>query len=384
MINGFNVIVDVKSEIYNFIKDLCDSTFEDFATHESVPNSVYVLGHTQASDNIERFKQMAIDPRFLMIYCNSNEGSKILLNRLRMLGLDNPTFKQRILSIATGHMDESYRHMSQEYWLHKVYQDPRNSFAIEYIDVFDKLDKPYTFLFLNGSARPHRKYLIEQFRKTKLLNNSLWTCLDSQNSASPHFSLSDNRMFSPNIVRWLPPHYEINESLTEAEFISRYTQRVPPQDRQFDRLGRIVSPRVEMFLKPEPYEDTYFSLVTETQYEYPYSFRTEKIAKPLAVGHPWIVAANRGFYRDMRNIGFKTFEGIIDESFDLIDNHQDRMERIVQVVDDLCSNDLNSFLTSCKDICKYNQQHLKTVAENTVKEMPERFTNFIKTNVSKP
>jgi hypothetical protein len=133
----------------------------------------------------------------------------------------------------------------------------------------------------------------------------------------------------------------------------------------------------EIYLKAEPYIDTYFSVVTETVFEYPYSFRTEKIWKPIAMGHPWIAVANAGYYRDMRNLGFQTFNGIIDESFDLIDNNQQRIDRIATVVKDLCQQDLASFLKECYTVCKYNQQHLAEMRLRVRQEFPDRFFQFL-------
>jgi len=133
----------------------------------------------------------------------------------------------------------------------------------------------------------------------------------------------------------------------------------------------------EIYLEPSPYIDTYFSLVTETVYEYPYSFRTEKTAKVLAIGHPFIIAGSVGFYRDLRNLGFKTFDSVIDESFDLIENHQDRMNKIHDIVKDLCQQDLTSFLSACKDVCKYNQQHLQEIIPRIRSDFPQKFFNLI-------
>jgi hypothetical protein len=387
MLHGLNIIIDVKSEIYPFIKHLCDVEFELFADHESIPNSVYILGHTQTFDNMNRVQEMAMDPRFTIIYCNANEGSKIFLDRLELLGIDELAKNKKILTICTGDLDSNYRHLPFEFWLHKVYRDPKNKTAIEYTDVFANEDKPYNFLFLNGQARPHRKFLVERLRETGQLDRALWSWLDSRNSLSRNFLLPRGKiqlMLTPNTVRWLPPYYEVNEILTQEEFMYRYQQRIPRdekwKDAQFDRPGQVKSPRLEIFLKPEPYEDTYFSLVSESEYEYPHSLRSEKIAKPIAVGHPWIVASNRGFYQEMRHLGFRTFDGIIDESFDLIDNHQDRMERIVEIVTDLCKQDLKSFLSACKDICKHNQQHLGVISMEVEQELANRFSNFIKPN----
>ena len=103
----------------------------------------------------------------------------------------------------------------------------------------------------------------------------------------------------------------------------------------------------------------------------------EKIAKVLAMGHPWICATNAGFYRDMRNLGFRTFDGIIDESFDSIDDPKTRMDRVVDVVRDLCHQDLDSFLGACQDACKYNQGRLLELIEHENQSFPKRFFQFL-------
>jgi hypothetical protein len=124
------------------------------------------------------------------------------------------------------------------------------------------------------------------------------------------------------------------------------------------------------------YRDTYFSLVTETVFNYPYSFRTEKIWKPVAIGHPWIVAASQGYYRDMRNLGFRTFNHLIDESFDQIENNRERLDRTVEVIKDLCQQDLSSFLAAAQETCKYNQQRLVELRTEVRNQFPGRFFEF--------
>jgi hypothetical protein len=125
------------------------------------------------------------------------------------------------------------------------------------------------------------------------------------------------------------------------------------------------------------YIDTYFSLVTETEFHHPYSFRTEKIWKPIMAGHPWIGAGSCGFYRDLKNLGFKTFDYLIDETFDQIINSQQRIERVAQVVEDLCQQDLSKFLDEAKQTCKYNQQHFLELYSKVLNKLPSQFIQFI-------
>jgi hypothetical protein len=130
-------------------------------------------------------------------------------------------------------------------------------------------------------------------------------------------------------------------------------------------------------IKAEPYIDTYFSVVTETVFTYPYSFRTEKIWKPIAMAHPWICCANYGFYRDIKKLGFKTYGHLIDESFDSLENTQDRLNKITDVITDLCQQDLPSFLAAAKDTGKYNQQLMQELTPKIISQFPQQFTNFI-------
>jgi hypothetical protein len=87
--------------------------------------------------------------------------------------------------------------------------------------------------------------------------------------------------------------------------------------------------------------------------------------------------ANQGYYRDLHRLGFKTFGHVIDESFDSIENNQKRIERIAQVVEDLCKQDLASFLEQCYNTCKYNQNHLAEMRLKVRQEFPNRFLQFI-------
>jgi hypothetical protein len=147
--------------------------------------------------------------------------------------------------------------------------------------------------------------------------------------------------------------------------------------------GNFIKPQLfnntwgDAVIDERAYADTYFILVTETVFNYPHSFRTEKIWKPVAVGHPWIAVSNAGFYQDLKHMGFKTFGHLIDESFDQIQNSQDRIERIAQVVEDLCRQDLAKFVKECYTTCKYNQQHHAELRHQVPRQLPDNFLKFI-------
>jgi hypothetical protein len=178
-------------------------------------------------------------------------------------------------------------------------------------------------------------------------------------------------MATPTPIQHLPTKYEVDR------YRNPFIGPIVP-DRTFIKQDLFNREWGEIYLTPEPYVDTYFSLVTETVCaESTYSFRTEKLAKPLTIGHPFIVVSNAGFYKDLHNLGFRTFGHVIDESFDSIDNAQDRLDRITSIVTDLCKQDLAGFLKECYTVCKYNQQQLAELRTQVRQEFPDRFSQFI-------
>lgn len=379
MPNGINLVVDTLSEVYSLLKPWRTHEFWDYSAHEDIPNSVYVFGRQQFVENTDRIRRLVCDPRYTIVFGDSAEGSVTLVNQLNRLGVEDLVFSGKILLISGGEQDQRYTYLHHEHFLTRILDYQENIEAQNHSDdIFTKKNKPYKFLFLNGRARPHRKYLWERFREIGLLDHALWTMLDGRRSNIEHFDLQRNgvQLMTTNTpIQILPDGYEVS-------MFQGYEMNSPEYLHQNIKHELFRGLWGDVYINPNPYINTYFSVVTETVYEHPQSFRTEKIAKPLVMAHPWIVAANFGFYRDMRDLGFQTFNGIIDESFDLIDNHQDRMERIVAVIKDLCSQNLNSFLDSAKDICKYNQQHLAEIVPRLKQEFPQRFFDFIKPHIT--
>jgi hypothetical protein len=64
------------------------------------------------------------------------------------------------------------------------------------------------------------------------------------------------------------------------------------------------------------YDDSWFSVVTETEMRPRPTRITEKILKPLVNFQPLIVFGNPGALKMIREYGFQTFDDVIDESYD--------------------------------------------------------------------
>jgi hypothetical protein len=373
MLGNRRLVLDTFCEVYDQLKHLADDEFFDFSRHHLVEGAIYFIGRAQANHNRERLFEIIEKDLAKIVYSNPAEGSETLHWQISRLGILDYVEQHRVLLIGGGDMQADIPCLWYDVFLPKIHDYTENLQEIARgTEIFTKTNKPYDFLFLNGRLRPHRKYLLESFRISGLLDRALWTNLDRYRGFNNSFQLMHQGrdiMADEFPIHYLPPQYEVPRY--RANIGRQYTENFVKYDF-FDHTWG------EIYLWADPYIDTYFSLITETVFMYPHSFRTEKLWKPMAMGHPWIVAANRGFYRDLRSIGFRTFEHLIDESFDLIDDNRDRIDRIRDVVQDLCQQDLPAFLAAAKEVCDYNQQHLIEMRQQVRRELPDRVERFIR------
>lgn len=75
-----------------------------------------------------------------------------------------------------------------------------------------------------------------------------------------------------------------------------------------------------------------FTFVTETSYLDGEFYISEKVVKAIGQNHPFIVFGNYGTLKELKRLGFKTFEPFIDESYDSEKNVQKRIDLIFDEV----------------------------------------------------
>jgi hypothetical protein len=345
-----------------------DDTFWDFAQYEPRPNDIVVLARQTVNLHADGVKQLS--ETCLPVLANPSEGSQTLKQQCQRLGLISLIQQKRLLLVGCGDMEPELNCLKYDHYMVRAIGYESNTQQCARVDeIYTKLNKPYKFLFLNGRTRPHRKYMIELMRDAELLQHSLWTNLDT--TPVYNHTYSTNLFERPSKIQLLPSDYEVEQFQSGQK--SQYSNMFIKHELFDNKWG-------DVYIRAEPYIDTYFSLVSETVFDYPYSLRSEKIYKPITMGHPFVAVANRGFYRDLNQAGFQTFGHLIDESFDLIDNNQDRLNRIAQVVQDLCAGDLAEFLVASRAVTKYNQQHIATEGIRIFQEFPDRFLQFVQNN----
>lgn len=104
---------------------------------------------------------------------------------------------------------------------------------------------------------------------------------------------------------------------------------------------RFVSGMHNFFTKKDMWQETYFSLVSETSSSDDWIFITEKIIRPIIYFHPFILWGNPGTLEVLRSYGFETFPEFFDEDYDNIYNEDKRLKAVIDNVNRLCDKSLD-------------------------------------------
>lgn len=83
----------------------------------------------------------------------------------------------------------------------------------------------------------------------------------------------------------------------------------------------------------DSYINSFCAIVTESNFAHPFPMFSEKVINAMKAGRPFIVASSAGTLKYLRQHGFMTFSEFWDESYDLEENHELRLQKILKVVD---------------------------------------------------
>jgi len=111
---------------------------------------------------------------------------------------------------------------------------------------------------------------------------------------------------------------------------------------------------------PRCANDSFWHIVTETVFYYNKLHLTEKIFKPIAMKQPFMLLAAPGNLAYLKSYGFKTFEGIIDESYDAIEDNDQRTEAVVGQLAWYCAlnaEEKQRVIEAIAPIVEYNFHH---------------------------
>jgi hypothetical protein len=118
-------------------------------------------------------------------------------------------------------------------------------------------------------------------------------------------------------------------------------------------------------------------IVTETVFYHDKLHLTEKIFKPIVAQRPFMLAAAPGNLAYLKSYGFQTFDQWIDESYDTIQDHDQRLQAIVDQTQRLCAmsdSELRLMHQEMQLVLEHNFNHLwTTFRHRIVNELVDNF-----------
>ena len=121
-------------------------------------------------------------------------------------------------------------------------------------------------------------------------------------------------------------------------------------DKQYDMQMAVAHQAMDL------YKEIAVEVVNETNITRGF-FVTEKIVRPIAYNTPFVVMATANFLKNLRALGFKTFNSVWDESYDELEG-KDRLEKIYQTINTISQINLDYLHKNTHDICVYNKSVL--------------------------
>jgi len=216
------------------------------------------------------------------------------------------------------------------HWLQdavNVYQRPTMQ---NYINTFNPAkSKPQLFDVLLGGLRPYRTLLHDWIEEDSVLSAQTVMTYYGGKTSRPSEILEPGMMISVPIK-----HFGVKCNFQGVD----------------TRAG--VIPPVSV------YQQTAYSVVTETTAQHNYVFYTEKIARVIVCRRLFIVLSSYRYLHYLRESGFKTFGNIINESYDLEVDDVRRWRMAFEQMQQLAKMDQLWVLEQIQPIVDHNLQVL--------------------------
>jgi len=225
-------------------------------------------------------------------------------------------------------------------------------------DLLNYTNKKYHFLSFNQYPHHHRVKIIAELHKANIIDK---------------FLISYNPKFYESLGS-VKCDYE--NQLKDLGYWEDYLLFISLKEKKvdFETNFKISGYGYEDI---EPYKKSFVSLISDTIFFKRQGFISEKVFKPIMYLQPFLIAGPPYYLKEIRKMGFKTFSGFIDESYDEELNDAVRLEKIIFEIKRICSlsiDELTNQLKQIEDILLYNQMKLlsfdyKSVEINLTKKI---------------
>jgi hypothetical protein len=316
---------------------------------ESNHNPYIIIGHTDRLQNISPGKQVIClhcpypyNPKFEHLI--DSYGNSQIVVIVTELHADSADFIRRydrvnisyfLCGFLNFELKHSPVHRFMDWFITTLdfYQTRRGDLLLS---LQPHKPKPLYFDALLGRKKLHRD-LAYNFIQSHIANFGVTTYINNH-----HLDVGPT-----DSKKWIWENDGVTVSAVPkftVEYVDYYGMNV--------RLSQIVPLSV--------YNQTAYSLIAETNFHNNYVFFTEKTVKPILGRRLFIMLGNRFSLRRLKELGFKTFSDIIDESYDDVELVEQRMNKALEQLEWLCRQPQEKILEQCLPIVEHNYNHMMT------------------------
>lgn len=191
------------------------------------------------------------------------------------------------------------------------------------------MSRPYLADVLLGNPKSHRNTFFKLLRANNMLEDCIINLFGIYKSVFLN-TISDSAQ------------QIIDDAETKAGYINTTNQL----DSNF----------VSQYISMPIMDASWYSVVGETISNNDCFFVTEKTAKPLMAGRPFVMLSGKHTLKHLRSLGFQTFSAVIDESYDEIDDEYERITAAFDSFQALCKLDPIDVYQQLGDVLQHNQK----------------------------
>lgn len=209
-----------------------------------------------------------------------------------------------------------------------------------------------TYNCFQKRPRPHRIWMFHYLFKNGLLEDGI----NSMNSFAEHASYYEGRVMDRD----------------DYKELETYLPMYPRQNLDNSAKQLFESPmggKFEKDLYHQESRDSWVSIISEASYAENTCFISEKTFKPISTRHPFIMCGNQNSLKYLRELGYKTFDGFIDESYDTMTtwNRYSAIIKNIRTIKRMTHSQKLEWYESMRDILDHNFETLK---DNTTRHLP--------------
>jgi len=223
------------------------------------------------------------------------------------------------------------------------------------------------FVMFNRRLRPHRYYSILLFNKMNILDK-FDISFDFDTCRTYNFD-KEGYKYHGTDSEFRDLLLKENEKVINGELTKSIID--------YDDLPNVWGFNFE---QKESYLNSYIHITAETNFFERGLYLSEKTWKPMGQLQPFIMMGPAGSLELIRSYGFKTFDGFIDESYDKIENNEERFKFLINEIERLSNlpkEELKNWYKSIfNDILVHNQKVLIDYKDTDKKHIRKQFLDL--------